>query len=212
MLASSTARYLAKGITASPAQAILLNGKGLRTMTTTAAATRPTSGTYRSRTHVRDQASGNVSAARPMTRTLHRSFASSSRVCAAPLPPTSEQTITHEEYEEVSEEDMDKLHENLEILCEQYGPDDWEVEYSSGVMTLILPPHGTYVINKQPPNLQIWMSSPLSGPSRFEYVDGKWTHHRKSEVTLGTLLEDELRTLLEKQGVEGKDWEGTGLS
>lgn len=31
----------------------------------------------------------------------------------------------------------------------------------SGVLTLKLGSHGTYVINKQPPNKQIWLSSPL---------------------------------------------------
>lgn len=31
-------------------------------------------------------------------------------------------------------------------------------------------PHGTYVINKQPPNKQIWLSSPISGPKRYDYV------------------------------------------
>lgn len=35
-----------------------------------------------------------------------------------------------------------------------------------GVLTLNLGSHGTYVINKQSPNKQIWMSSPLSGPVR----------------------------------------------
>ena len=37
-------------------------------------------------------------------------------------------------------------------------------------MTLNFPPIGTYVINKQPPNKQIWLSSPISGPKRFDYV------------------------------------------
>ena len=31
----------------------------------------------------------------------------------------------------------------------------------SGVLTLTLGDNGTYVINKQPPNKQIWLSSPL---------------------------------------------------
>jgi frataxin len=31
-------------------------------------------------------------------------------------------------------------------------------------------PHGTYVLNKQPPNKQIWISSPLSGPKRYDWV------------------------------------------
>lgn len=35
-----------------------------------------------------------------------------------------------------------------------------------GVMTIDLGDHGTYVINKQAPNKQIWLSSPVSGPIR----------------------------------------------
>ena len=27
-----------------------------------------------------------------------------------------------------------------------------------------------YVINKQPPNKQIWLSSPISGPKRYDFV------------------------------------------
>ncbi len=32
------------------------------------------------------------------------------------------------------------------------------------------PETGTYVINKQPPNKQIWLSSPTSGPKRYDWV------------------------------------------
>ena len=40
----------------------------------------------------------------------------------------------------------------------------------AGVLTLAFPPNGTYVINKQPPNKQIWLSSPITGPKRYDYV------------------------------------------
>ncbi len=39
----------------------------------------------------------------------------------------------------------------------------------SGVMTITHADKGTYVINKQPPNKQIWLSSPLSGPKRYDW-------------------------------------------
>ncbi len=45
-------------------------------------------------------------------------------------------------------------------------------EKKAGVLTLCFPPSGTYVLNKQPPNRQIWLSSPVSGPKRFDYVEG----------------------------------------
>ena len=55
--------------------------------------------------------------------------------------------------------------------------------------------HGTYVINKQGPNRQIWMSSPVSGPLRYDYDadrkvwvyarDGHCLHDRLSEELTG---------------------------
>lgn len=55
-----------------------------------------------------------------------------------------------------------------------------EVNYASGVLTMYLPPHGTYVINKQTPNQQIWWSSPISGPRRYEYDEKRkiWVNSR----------------------------------
>lgn len=40
----------------------------------------------------------------------------------------------------------------------------------AGVLTVEVPGAGTYVLNKQPPNKQIWLSSPISGPKRFDWV------------------------------------------
>lgn len=37
-------------------------------------------------------------------------------------------------------------------------------------MNILIPEVGTYVINKQPPNKQIWLSSPKTGPKRYDYV------------------------------------------
>ena len=45
-----------------------------------------------------------------------------------------------------------------------------DVSLASGVLTAFIPGHGTYVINKQTPNKQIWLSSPYSGPARFDLV------------------------------------------
>ena len=51
------------------------------------------------------------------------------------------------------------------------------------------------MINKQPPSRQIWFSSPVSGPKRFDYVQaskGKdWVYLRDGTV-LRDLVEEEL--------------------
>lgn len=77
------------------------------------------------------------------------------------------------------------------------------------MLTLQFPPHGTYVLNKQPPNRQIWLSSPISGPKRYDWVreggndnrgegegdgeggGGQWVYLRDGSTLTG-LLEDEL--------------------
>ncbi|KAG8820413.1 Mitochondrial chaperone Frataxin [Serendipita sp. 399] len=55
---------------------------------------------------------------------------------------------------------METLLTSLESLVDETTDASYEVEYSSGVLTLKLGEKGTYVINKQPPNKQIWLSSP----------------------------------------------------
>lgn len=44
---------------------------------------------------------------------------------------------------------------------------------------------GTYVINKQPPNKQIWLSSPKTGPKRYDYVIVGEGQHEKQDTATG---------------------------
>ncbi|KAK0545251.1 Mitochondrial matrix iron chaperone [Tilletia horrida] len=130
--------------------------------------------------------------------------------------------LTPEEYENKASDTLEALTESLEAFLERIqdgtvqasdaalegGAEDWDVEYSSGVLNLRLgPAHGTYVINKQPPNRQIWLSSPSSGPKRFDYYDlpsaesegDRWVCKREGlppeGVSLRGLLEGELGQL-----------------
>ena len=57
---------------------------------------------------------------------------------------------------------------------------------------MYFPPHGTWVINKQTPNQQVWWSSPLSGPRRYEYDEKRerWVYTRVSgEAGAGSVRE-----------------------
>jgi len=101
--------------------------------------------------------------------------------------------LSSAEYHALSDETMETLLGALETLVDSGPNPDFEVEYSSGVLTLNLGEHGTYVINKQPPNKQIWLSSPISGPKRYDYdpETSTWAYSRDN-TTLGQLLEEEL--------------------
>lgn len=83
-----------------------------------------------------------------------------------PKPVPAE--LTDGEYHELADEYLEVVLAQVEALAEKN--EAVEVEYSAGVMTIIHPDIGTYVINKQPPNKQIWLSSPISGPKRYDYV------------------------------------------
>ncbi|EMD41702.1 hypothetical protein CERSUDRAFT_41417 [Gelatoporia subvermispora B] len=102
-------------------------------------------------------------------------------------------------YHRYSDATMDKMLESLENILDQLGDRDCEVEYSSGVLTLKLGDRGTYVINKQPPNKQIWLSSPFSGPKRYDYSEAEdnWIYIRDGR-SMGELLNQELAVVLER--------------
>lgn len=48
------------------------------------------------------------------------------------------------------------------------------------------------MINKQPPNKQIWLSSPVSGPKRYDWDDGseEWVYSRDGSSLRGLLKEE----------------------
>ena len=72
-----------------------------------------------------------------------------------------------------------------------------DIQYSQGVLEVDLGNKGTYVLNKQAPNKQIWMSSPLSGPLRYDYdpASGVWVYARDGHG-LRAKLSAEVESLL----------------
>jgi frataxin len=46
-----------------------------------------------------------------------------------------------------------------------------DMTYSDGVLNIYMIDKRTFVLNKQTPNMQIWLSSPISGPQRFEFKE-----------------------------------------
>lgn len=74
----------------------------------------------------------------------------------------------------------------------------------AGVLSVDMGEKGTYVLNKQPPNKQIWLSSPITGPKRFDWVllsegqdmkegsgAGDWVYI-KDNTSLTDLVKEEL--------------------
>lgn len=80
------------------------------------------------------------------------------------------------------------------------------LHWQDGVLTVSLgSKYGIYVINKQSPNKQIWLSSPKSGPKRFDFVyakddanNGFWIYKHTGE-TLHELLDREFTEITQHQ-------------
>nr|OQO27950.1 hypothetical protein B0A51_03795 [Rachicladosporium sp. CCFEE 5018] len=126
--------------------------------------------------------------------------------------PTTPTEIDEDTYHMHADQFMESVHEKAEAV--QEGREDVEVEYSAGVLSINFPPNGTYILNKQPPNKQIWLSSPISGPKRFDWLvvgesqsekegagTGDWVYLRDG-TTLSDVLRKELAITVDIDGSE----------
>lgn len=111
-----------------------------------------------------------------------------------------ENELTTAQYEKICNETLESLSECFEDLIEvaEHLPDA-DVTYGHGVLTVIFgDPHGTYVINRQIPNKQIWLSSPISGPKRYDFINGQWIYRRDGK-RLHELLNSEISTIVKTE-------------
>lgn len=102
--------------------------------------------------------------------------------------------IPEAQYHQLADHTLEDLLDRLEVYLEGLDLDEADIEYSQGVLTMKLGRLGTYVLNKQTPNRQIWMSSPVSGPVRYDFYKGSWMYHRDGH-RMHERLERELEAL-----------------
>lgn len=115
-------------------------------------------------------------------------------------PSSAREPIAEVEFHRLADDILHGLHEKIDEFGDDLEVDGFDSDFSDGVLTIRLGQNGTYVLNKQTPNRQIWLSSPLSGPARFDWMDEvqKWFYARKG-VELVQLLEKELSFLLKAE-------------
>ncbi|KAG8364635.1 hypothetical protein BUALT_Bualt18G0017900 [Buddleja alternifolia] len=113
-----------------------------------------------------------------------------------PSPIDYRSVLQEDEYNRLANSTIHDLLEKLEEYGDAVDIDGFDVDYGNEVLTLKLGSLGTYVINKQTPNRQIWMSSPVSGPSRFDWDQNAeaWIY-RRTKQDLIKVLETELEKL-----------------
>ena len=113
---------------------------------------------------------------------------------------TSE-TLSERDFHRHADLTMGQLLGSLEDVVESHEVADSDVELGQGVLTCSLGDLGTYVYNKQAPNKQMWASSPVSGPNRYDWNDGKWLCRRDGHELISR-LQKELRQLLKDDSID----------
>ncbi|KXJ67817.1 frataxin homolog, mitochondrial [Aedes albopictus] len=107
-------------------------------------------------------------------------------------------------FETVCSDTLESLCDYFEHLVEEASfLKSADITYGDGVLTVNFGnPYGTYVINRQSPNRQIWLSSPKSGPKRYDFIpdkskvnEGFWLY-KHDGVSLHELLQKEIAEIV----------------
>lgn len=107
--------------------------------------------------------------------------------------PLDVQNLTIEDYHKISDSAFETMLDELDSFFEENKIMEAEIDEEAGVMEINCS-EGTYIINKQPPTKQIWLSSPISGPKRFDLHQGQWICLRDN-IKLSQLLQDEMNQM-----------------
>lgn len=99
------------------------------------------------------------------------------------------ENLTLQKFNQVADEYLNKITFNLEKI--QIKSNEIDYELTDDVLEIDIKNQKKYVINKQYTNKQLWLSSPLSGPMRFDYIKGNWISIRQN-ISMTELLLKEL--------------------
>lgn len=67
----------------------------------------------------------------------------------------------------------------------------YDVDFHNDIVSIKVT-NDEFVINKHLASMQIWLSSPISGPYHFSYIHNQWIDNKKG-INLLKLLTDELK-------------------
>eukprot|EP00310_Coccolithus_braarudii_P015017 CAMPEP_0183353504 /NCGR_PEP_ID=MMETSP0164_2-20130417/33290_1 /TAXON_ID=221442 /ORGANISM="Coccolithus pelagicus ssp braarudi, Strain PLY182g" /LENGTH=150 /DNA_ID=CAMNT_0025526179 /DNA_START=17 /DNA_END=469 /DNA_ORIENTATION=+ len=94
-------------------------------------------------------------------------------------------------YHRVSESTLQNLQEVLENFADSNRDADVDVDYAADVLSFNVGERA-FVVNKQAPNKQLWLSSPVRGPLRYDFCmsDAAWLNTRDQHELLVALADD----------------------
>lgn len=84
----------------------------------------------------------------------------------------------------------DKTIQHIVDLVDDALGDEYDADIQNSVATIETPKGGKYIINKQAPSQQIWLSSPISSATHFAWDEPAqaWVSTKDANIRLHELL------------------------
>ncbi|ADM10986.1 frataxin [Encephalitozoon intestinalis ATCC 50506] len=102
-------------------------------------------------------------------------------------------------YHRLADEELSDLSEHLERkLCNEYA------DYKDGNLQIRIEGIGEYMFNKQPAAMQIWASSPITGPRKFDICKRYEWIDLRNNISLSEYVKEELKKIQSKIGRKDK--------
>jgi frataxin-like iron-binding protein CyaY len=114
---------------------------------------------------------------------------------------------------DTTEEEFDHhIHHTFDIIQERLEQSDCEdenvdINYIDGVLKIVIPDIGIWILSRHSATKQLWLSSPISGPSKYNFHRsasdkgptsssnaGHWKNERDESILLHNLLKKEFTT------------------
>ncbi|WUR02733.1 frataxin [Vairimorpha necatrix] len=99
---------------------------------------------------------------------------------------------------EIKKKYLEMIDSGFNLILEKLEPYSNNIIENEGSINLSISKIGEYLFNRQPSSLQLWGSSPLTGPSRFRMEEKEWIHEKKN-IPLKKYLELEVSDICQKR-------------
>lgn len=101
----------------------------------------------------------------------------------------------------IVESTLDKIYDTIDKKEYSFVEN---MNLEDNVLTINIKGNKTYVLNIQKPTRQLWVSSPFSGPKRFEYKPGvsKWVDIHNEKISLYELINEEINKVVSENDIK----------
>jgi len=105
-------------------------------------------------------------------------------------------------FQELAHVSLTQIYDTFEDWADEIDFDDYDGSIEAGVITLSFKNKQTFILNKQTAACQLWLSSPLSGPTHYNFCeDRRGWYDTRTGASLTQVLKDEIEYVTDCKGL-----------